>query len=71
MLRVLVVDDSRDSRESLAMVLRVYHAFERTQADSPGQRWVVVGAEESVGKTEASAADSSVPVEPTPEEPAA
>lgn len=60
---------------ALALVLRVYHAFERTQADSPGQRWVVVGAEEraaeSAEEPEASAADSSVPVEPTPEEPAA
>ncbi|MCT7362570.1 hypothetical protein A7G45_07125 [Mycolicibacterium llatzerense] len=56
---------------ALAMVLRVYHAFERTQADAPARRWVVAGAEEIVGKAEASAADSSVPVEAAPEEPAA
>jgi Domain of unknown function (DUF4328) len=52
---------------SLAAVLRVYHAFERTQADAPGHRWVVVdtdGAEES-------ATEPAVPVEPAPEEPAA
>ncbi len=52
---------------ALALVLRVYHAFERTQADAPAQRWVVVGAEQ----TEESGAQSAVPVEPTPEEPAA
>ena len=52
---------------SLAMVLRVYHAFERTQADAPAQRWVVVDAEQA----EESGAQSAVPVEPTPEEPAA
>lgn len=52
---------------SLAMVLRVYHAFERTQADAPAQRWVVVDAEQA----EESGAQSAVPVEPTAEEPAA
>lgn len=52
---------------SLAMVLRVYHAFERTQADAPAQRWVVVDAEQA----EESGAQSAVPVGPTPEEPAA
>ncbi|WP_327173444.1 DUF4328 domain-containing protein [Mycolicibacterium mucogenicum] len=52
---------------SLALVLRVYHAFERTQADAPAQRWVVLGAEQA----EESGAQSAVPVEPTPEEPAA
>ncbi len=53
---------------ALAMVLRVYHAFERTQADAPPQRWVIRGAEENVGESDAK---SAVPVEPTPEEPAA
>lgn len=52
---------------SLAMVLRVYHAFERTQADAPGHRWVVVDADGA----EESATEPAVPVEPAPEEPAA
>ncbi|KAB7761001.1 membrane protein [Mycolicibacterium mucogenicum DSM 44124] len=52
---------------SLALVLRVYHAFERTQADAPAQRWVVLDADQA----EESGAQSAVPVEPTPEEPAA
>lgn len=58
---------------ALATVLRVYHAFERTQADAPAHRWVVVGAEETdeTGETAVSATESAVPVEPAPEEPAA
>ncbi|CAM5742707.1 hypothetical protein MAUB1S_03554 [Mycolicibacterium aubagnense] len=58
---------------ALATVLRVYHAFERTQADAPAHRWVVVGAEETdeTDETAVSATESAVPVEPAPEEPAA
>ena len=55
---------------ALATVLRVYHAFERTQADAPGHRWVVVGAQEA-DEAEVSATESAVPAPPTPEEPAA
>lgn len=58
---------------ALATVLRVYHTFERTQADAPAHRWVVVGAEETdeTDETAVSATESAVPVEPAPEEPAA
>ena len=52
---------------SLAMIMRVYLAFERTQADAPARRWVVREADE----TGISATESAVPVPPTPEEPAA
>ena len=52
---------------SLAMIMRVYLAFERTQADAPARRWVVREADE----TGISATESAVPAPPTPEEPAA
>lgn len=55
---------------SLAMVMRVYLAFERTQADAPAQRWVVREAD-GADETGRSVTESAVPVEPAPEEPAA
>ncbi|MUL66286.1 hypothetical protein BOO86_17575 [Mycobacterium sp. CBMA 234] len=57
---------------ALAAVMRVYQEFERTQADAPPQRWVVMPTDDADGATAGeSDAESAVPVEPAAEEPAA